>query len=311
MRQPILILALLGLLACGAARAENDFMARPVTSGVPVAGLDFVGGARLSWPSAALGGVSAASLDGAVLTVLSDRGRWYCLRLSHAADGRLLGVEPIAAGTLGGRDGKPVKGWWRDAEALARTPEGLVAGFERNHRLWLYGQGLDGPPRALAPPPEVAGLPGNGGLEAVASLPGGGLLLIAEEGGAGAGNDVPAWIGRPGHWTAAAWRVSEGFAPTDATVLDDGKVLVLERRFTLLGGWAARLRVARLADFRADAVAEGVEIARLAAPFPVDNMEAMAVGRAADGGLLLHLLSDDNFSLFQATLLLVFRLPEP
>ncbi|MBF0391149.1 MAG: esterase-like activity of phytase family protein [Alphaproteobacteria bacterium] len=304
MRAPLLIVALLGCLACGPVRAEGDFTAVPITTKAVVAGLEFMGGARLSWPAKKLGGLSAASLDGRTLTMLSDRGRWFRLRLSHAPDGRLLGVEPVAAGALGGRDGKPVKGRWRDAESLARPPRGMVVSFERHHRLWLYPRGLDGAPRDVPLPPETAELPDNGGLETVAASPDGDLLVIAEDGGS-------AWTNRAGHWTAATWRLSEGFAPTDAAILDDGSVLVLERRFTLLGGWAARLRTACLADFQAGGVVDGVEIARLERPFPVDNMEALAVGRAADGGLLLHLLSDDNFSLFQASLLLVFRLPAP
>jgi hypothetical protein len=40
-------------------------------------------------------------------------------------------------------------------------------------------------------------------------------------------------------------------------------------------------------------------------------MEGLSVHRAADGALVLTLISDDNFSLLQRTLLLQFGLAEP
>jgi hypothetical protein len=40
-------------------------------------------------------------------------------------------------------------------------------------------------------------------------------------------------------------------------------------------------------------------------------MEGLDVHRDADGALVLTMISDDNFSLLQRTLLLQFRLVEP
>jgi hypothetical protein len=40
----------------------------------------------------------------------------------------------------------------------------------------------------------------------------------------------------------------------------------------------------------------------------IDNMEGMSVHRAADGALVLTLVSDDNFSQLQRTVLLQFTL---
>jgi hypothetical protein len=44
--------------------------------------------------------------------------------------------------------------------------------------------------------------------------------------------------------------------------------------------------------------------------YQVDNMEALAVHRTGQGELVLTLLSDDNFSSLQRTLLLQFTLAE-
>jgi hypothetical protein len=43
----------------------------------------------------------------------------------------------------------------------------------------------------------------------------------------------------------------------------------------------------------------------------IDNMEGLDVHRDADGNLVLTMISDDNFSMLQRTLLLQFRLVEP
>ena len=43
--------------------------------------------------------------------------------------------------------------------------------------------------------------------------------------------------------------------------------------------------------------------------YEIDNMEGLAVHRAANGDTVLTLVSDDNFSVIQRTLLLQFTLP--
>ena len=49
------------------------------------------------------------------------------------------------------------------------------------------------------------------------------------------------------------------------------------------------------------------EIARLAPPLTVDNMEALAIRREG-GRTFIYLASDDNFSPLQRTLLMKFEL---
>jgi hypothetical protein len=102
------------------------------------------------------------------------------------------------------------------------------------------------------------------------------------------------------------YRRPQGFRPTDAALLPDGRLLVLNRRFRLFEGWSARLVMAGLGP---DGVIATREIAALAPPLTVDNMEAMSVTREG-GRTILWLASDDNFSPLQRTLLLKFELRE-
>jgi len=45
--------------------------------------------------------------------------------------------------------------------------------------------------------------------------------------------------------------------------------------------------------------------------YEIDNMEGLSVHRSAGGETILTLISDDNFSAVQRTLLLQFTLVEP
>lgn len=46
------------------------------------------------------------------------------------------------------------------------------------------------------------------------------------------------------------------------------------------------------------------------ANFEIDNMEALAITRNAEGRILLTLISDNNFNYFQRTVLLRFLWPQ-
>jgi hypothetical protein len=244
------------------------------------------------------------------LTLISDRGHWAEARL--LLDGLTpVGLAPLRHGPLRDEAGKPIpRGFAADAEALARRPDGtwLVA-FERRHRIRAYRR-LDGPGLYVAAPPGLEAAPPNGGLESLAVLQDGRLFTIAET---FTPPDRPelrhAWLGAPGRWMPLYWQPAPGFHPTDAAILPDGRALVLERRFSLLGGFSARLVMTApdaLRSAREGAVLRGETILMLNdAPLPSDNWEAVAVTRLGDQ-TLVTLISDDNESILQRSLLLLF-----
>lgn len=244
------------------------------------------------------------------LTLVSDRGHW--------AEARLLlggltpiGLNPLRHGLLRDEAGRPLpRGFAGDAEALARLPDGswLVA-FERRHRIRAYRR-LGGPGAYVAPPPDLEHAPANGGLESLAVLPDGRLFAIAET---FAPPDRPelrhTWLGTPGRWMPLYWQPAPGFHPTDAAILPDGSALVLERRFSLLGGFTARLVRTAPDTFRAtrEAAVLGGEVVLMLddAPLPAENWEGVAVTRFGRE-TLVALMSDDNESVLQRSLLLLF-----
>src|SRR3546814_19263437 len=111
--------------------------------------------------------------------------------------GRLTGVTHVRVTRLSGADGAPLSGKKAgDAEALELVrpcadgncqPTGALVAFEQDHRLWAYdfAGGLpSGRPRpAVLPPARPPRLPGNGGLEALASWQGARTRLVKGQSG--------------------------------------------------------------------------------------------------------------------------------
>ncbi len=302
-------LAALGATSAASAKAQNA--AQPFALPDLPGPLRPLGGLVLAPDMLGGGGFSGVHLaPDLTLTLISDRGHWAEARL--VLDGLTpIGLHPLRHGPLRDEAGKPIqRGFNADAEALARLPDGtwLVA-FERRHRIRAYRR-LDGPGAYVAPPPGLENAPSNGGLESLAVLPDGRLFAIAET---FTPPDRPelryAWLGVPGRWMPLYWQPAPGFQPTDAAILPDGRALVLERRFSLLGGFSARLVMTApdaLRSAREGAVLRGETILMLDdAPLPSENWEAVAVTRLGDQ-TLVALISDDNESILQRSLLLLF-----
>ena len=78
--------------------------------------------------------------------------------------------------------------------------------------------------------------------------------------------------------------------------------------FDVARGVRIRVMQADATDFQPGALAQPGEIARLASPLAVDNLEGIAATRGARGETLLWLISDANFNRMQRKLLLLFEL---
>jgi hypothetical protein len=84
---------------------------------------------------------------------------------------------------------------------------------------------------------------------------------------------------------------------------------VLKRKISFPQGFAAKLAIVDVAEITKNAVVGGDVIATLAAPLLVDNMEGIAITQD-NGGTIVWLVSDNNFNIWQRTLLMKFRLSE-
>ena len=286
-----------------------------------IGALEFRGGLSIRSPDRRFGGLSGLLVepDGSALLAVTDAGNWISAPLIHDGSGRLIGLGPGKLGYLPGTDGSRMSGKRaQDAEALTRLGDGtVVVAFEQTHRLWRYGSGVPpfaGRPERMLPPPGLVGLPSNNGLEALAALDDGRMLALPQDRNAAGHYPAYLWGGR--HWQVMNYPSSGGFDPSGATRLPDGDLLVLERSYSLIGGVMVRLMhlpVGQLGaggGLRSDKVLSPRELGVLKPPLTLDNFEAVDSRVGPAGETLVYILSDDNFSPWQRTLLLQFALME-
>lgn len=263
----------------------------------------------------AFGGFSGLALspDGQQFYAVSDRGYWFSAHLQLDATGRLMGFDDWHVVRLRDQAGQPLRRVKKDAEALVRDRDGaFLIAFEQQHRVWRYPASptLSIPPQVIAMPPELQQAPRNGGIEAMTRLPNGDFLVLTEEFFNPDGS-LKGWLLGPNYFTPVVYVTSEGFQPTDLATLANGDVLILERRYQLLTGAAARVLWLSSARIHPEARLQGEELVRLTRPLAVDNFEGLAVHEAPSGEITMYMISDNNFHRSQRTLLLQFRLDTP
>jgi hypothetical protein len=279
--------------------------------------LEFRGGLELTSPYREFGGVSSLRMaaDGARFLALSDQGRWLRGRIVY--DGiQPKGIADAEMAPVLGPDGKPLAARrWYDTESLALDGNTAYVGIERVHQIvrFDYGRhGLLARGQPIAVPPGLKLVPSNKSIEGLVFVPKGmplaGTLIAFVESALDAdGNHQAFLIGGPSPGTFTIKR-SDDFDVSDATLLPQGDLLILERRYSVWRGVAMRIRRIPLGAVKPGALVDGHELIFADMGSHIDNMEGIDVHRTAKGEQVLTLISDDNFSSIQRTVLLQFTL---
>jgi hypothetical protein len=330
-----------GIAACAAVaiavpadaqRGRVDAPSRIMVDARPIAGfnvsapdqrrfgtLEFVGGIELTSSHSEFGGFSALRVetDGEHFVSVTDKGYWLTGRIVYER-GRPVGVTDATMAPMLGPDGRTLasRGWF-DTESLAERDGWLYVGIERVNRIVRFDFGRSAVlSRAEVVPvlPGISHLPYNKGLEGLAFAPrngklAGALMAFSERGLDPNGNLKAFLIGSPSAGEFSVKRRDE-FDISDSLTLPSGDVLLLERRFTWLSGIAMRLRRIAIRDIAPGALVDGPVLLFADMGYQIDNMEGISAHVGADGTTVLTLISDDNFSLLQRTILLQFRLVE-
>ncbi len=331
-----------GAAAPSVAQARDDLLreeaitvtARPLPyfdsnnrDGVKFGPLEFRGGVSLYSSSSHFGGLSGLIVepDGSGLLAVSDVGTWLSADIVYEGD-KPAGLANARMGPLRDRNGQPLTRLdkkQQDSESLTLVEGSLakgsvLVGFERNHRIVRYaveGRKIAGPALgALEPPSDVRRMPKNQGFEAVSVLKGGphkgSVIAFAERFTRGSGYHT-GWIWVGGQPQKMQLKDIDGFDITDAASLDNGDLLVLERRFRWMEGVQMRLRLLKGGEIVPGAKLSGQILLQANGDFQIDNMEGVAVHRDRLGRQVVSLISDDNFNHFlQRTLLLQFTLAD-
>jgi hypothetical protein len=283
-------------------------------------GLTFLGGIELSSPEPLFGAFSSIRFrDADNFLGVFDTGYFIEGRITRDAAGRLSGVADVRLAPLLDQEGRvSASKYLVDAESLAIDGDLAYIGFEQRHRVVSYAPLSDlGHTRASRPLPlpfDVERLSSNGGIEALVLSPpasplAGALVALSEKSVDENGNNYAGILSGP---LQGAFRVKphDGFEITDAAFLPGGDLLLLERRFSIATGVGMRLRRIEGASIRPGAVVDGEILFEADNRSQIDNMEGLDAIVAKDGSIRLIVVSDDNHSILQRTLMLEFRLAQ-
>jgi hypothetical protein len=283
--------------------------------------LTFRGGLILESSHRGFGGLSSlwVAAGGEHFLSTSDKGNWLRGRIVYRGKVPIAIADAEMAPILG-PDGRALntRGWY-DTEALAVDDGVAYVGIERVHQVVRFDYARDGlraRGRPIAVPPSMKLLPHNKSIECLAMAPKGGplagtLISIPERGLDTRGNLMGFLIGSrdlQGGGGVFSLKRTDDFDVSDCAAAPDGNLLVLERRFSWTRGLAVRIRSVPLAAIKPGALVDGRELIFADMGSQIDNMEGLSVHRDSSGALVLTLISDDNFSPLQRTLLLQFAL---
>lgn len=289
----------------------------PVQANVEQVGqLAWRGGIELRARSPMFVGLSGLEvLDDGRIVAISDEADWITGDLVLDDRGYLTGFSNARAALMRDEHGDAfttkAEG---DSEGLALLPDGRFAvSFERSNLIRIYDFNRDGPFGQASMGPrldEVDDLPGNSSLEALAAMDN--ALITGAEGGHH--RTTPVWVApleaRAPIAPRFTYPLSDGFSLTGMDRLPDGSFVALERFYAPVVG--PRARVTRFAAPSTEGGAIEPELlALLEAPFPVDNFEGISAVRRPNRTTRIYIVSDNNNSAQQRTLLLAFDLVEP
>jgi hypothetical protein len=281
--------------------------------------LEYRSGLVLTSSFRGFGGLSGLRLDqkGERFIAISDKGSWFTGRIVYRGR-EMIGLDDVEAAPMLGADGRPItaRGWF-DSESIALDGSLVYIAFERVNQLlrFDFSKGFTRARGEVVPlPPAAKKLPYNKGLEALVMVPkglplAGTLIAISERGLDADGNLIAFLIGGPDPGQFSVRRTNH-FDVSDAVLLRSGDLLVLERKFSLLEGAGIRIRQIPLASLGAGALVDGPSIFEADLSQEIDNMEGIDAHVTPEGDTVLTMVSDDNFSMIQRTLLLQFTLVE-
>jgi hypothetical protein len=278
--------------------------------------LEYRSGLALTSSYRGFGGLSGWRLDpkGERFIALSDKGGWFTGRIVYSGR-EMTGLADVEAAPMIGPDGRPItaRGWY-DSESIALDGSLVYVGLERVNLVlrFDFSKGFTRSRGEVVPlPPAAKKLPNNKGLEALVMVPkglplAGTLIAISERGLDANGNLIAFLVGGPSPGQFSVRR-TENFDVSDAVLLS-GDLLVLERKFSWLAGVGIRIRRIPLKSVAPGALVDGPSIFEADLGEEIDNMEGIDAHVTGEGDTVLTMVSDDNFSMLQRTLLLQFTL---
>ncbi len=265
--------------------------------------LRWLGGGVLTSPNPHLGGLSGIKrFDGSKrLLSISDNGLWFSFYLKIDDTGAPVGIGKAWVGPMLDQAGQPmIRKSEADSEGLALRPRAdgrtdYLVSFEGRPRIFVYRDEAAAADRKPLPlPADIRRyLGGNRGLEALAHA----------TTGCRAGSSRRTATSRSSRFRPAT-TTRRPMPPSCLTAIS----CCWERRFNLSQGVGMRLRRFPTASLRKADGLTGTVLLEADLSYQIDNMEGLSIDVDKAGRVLFTIISDDNRSILQRTLLLRFQL---
>jgi hypothetical protein len=267
--------------------------------------LEFLAAWELGSGNQNFGGISAltALADGRFVGT-SDAGTLIGFGLTNNATVDRPFIVPLPDAAAKGRNYDD-----RDSESITYDPVSgrFWVGYEGRAAIRRFSPGF-ARTEAMARPAPMQRWSSNSGAEALLRLNDGRFAVFSE------GYDRPdgsyealLFAGDPAEQGTKFFRFGyappKGYKITDATLLPDGRILTLNRRVALPEGFTAIISILDPAKISENTTVSGTPIAVLRPPL----MEGITTTQE-EGRTIVWMISDNNFNIFQRTLLMKFAL---
>ena len=304
-----LIAALAVTLLC----APGTWLRSPINAAPPqeVAVSRVAGAAATNAPGWAVAGVWQYRAEGlrfggfsAMFTLGPER-----LRAFTDRGYRMTFTEPDRPDPAGGMNRQQVSSGWEndltDIESATRDPDGgdYWIGYEQVHA--IQRNTIASTPDGVRDLRGLIDWPSNGGIEAMVRTADGRFIIVPETGKEGlifTGDPVAGGTPQTFRFQSPA----KGYVATDMAQLPDGRLLVLMRDLVRpsRAAWPPFSALLAIGDPPAAGGTFAPEVTlRLDDAIPRENYEGLALRPRDDGRVDVWVMSDDNFSVIQRTLL--------
>jgi hypothetical protein len=284
-------------------------------------GLRYSSGIEFDSDDDNLGGISGIRIldGGASFLSVSDKGMWFTGTIDRDSEGRITGISNARIAALLDKKGHPIRSKKRgDSEGMDIFGDRVLVSFERKSRIYNYPLDLEklaSKPKSFRPSIKKIKLPNNSGLEAITVLdePGSAKLSNADiavfsEHSLDKNGNIRGFVSKNKKWKKFAVKAIGGYKITDATLLPDGDILILERQFSLTTGGLIRIRQIAVREIKPGALLDGKILLEADSWFQIDNLEGISAWVNESGQTMVTIVSDNNFSSFQRNLMLEFEL---
>ena len=231
------------------------------------------------------------SNEGTEALVVTDKSFFFVLELLRDENDILTGYSVIRKGRILSSKGEHLNGRNTDSESIVIDKNNnYYISFESNHRIMMHAK-VEGKGVFVPKHPMFRKLSVNKGIEALAIDADNRLIAIPEKPPSGI-SDIPIFRLQNDEWEIIKYvKINDNFLVTDAEILPEGLLLILERKFSWTQGFKTRFRLISLDKF--DNKEPVTVFTSTANQF--DNLEGVTLWRDKNGEMRILTVSDDNF----------------